>query len=252
MWRGTDPHVTRAVMEPYFHKVYAAWQLLAGAADECGTEAARFDAVDVGREFLQIAPCALHYACVVHAFKNGSAPLLRAAGDALLGTVLDIDSLLSSHVGFVLGTRLRDARALGRTEAEADLMEWNQRSQVTLWVPYGPLGQPPHVTPNLSAPHGIAGYATKQWGGLERTVHADRFRLFLQRAADDQPSGALNITRYLDDVGAHGVAWENERWDPDALPAAAVGDPAAISRALQAKYAAMGTAWAKCPVAGGE
>ena len=35
--------------------------------------------------------------------------------------MLDIDRLLSSHHGFVLGERLRAARALGHSEAEARL-----------------------------------------------------------------------------------------------------------------------------------
>lgn len=36
-------------------------------------------------------------------------------------------------------------------------------------------------------------------------------------------------------------------WDPAALPASAVGDPVAISKALQAKYVTAGTGWAECP-----
>ena len=249
LWRGTNPNVSRAALEPHFHDVYEAWVLLARSADECDTEAARFDAVDVGREFLQIAPCALQYSCAVRAFKQGSATNLTAAGDALLQTIRDIDALLSSQSGFVLGSRLAAARALGHTDAERDLMEWNQRSQVTLWVPYGPADQPPFIRPNLSHAHGIAGYATKQWGGLERSIHLPRYKLFLDRAAADlaSPSRELNISRYLDEVGAMGVRWENERWDPAALPDWPVGNPVAISKALQKRYAALGTGWAECP-----
>ena len=235
-------------MEPHFHKLYRAWQLLTRSADECGTEAARFDVADVGREFLQVAPCAEAYLCAVRALKTRSAPALTAAGSAMISAVMDIDALLSSHISFVLGAHLRDARALGHTQSESDLMEWNQRSQVTLWVPYGPLDQPPHMTPNLSAPHSLSTYATKQWGGLERTIHAERFRLFLKQAQDDLPRGTLNLTKYLTDVGALGVQWENTRWDPHALPDVAVGDLVAISRTLQRKYQLMGTGWASsCP-----
>ena len=258
-WVGTNPNRTRAAMEPYFRKLYRAWVLLARSADACGTSAARFDAVDVGREFLQVAPCALRYTCVVQAFRSGSAPLLQAAGDALVSTVLDIDRLLSSHAGFALGARLRDARALGHNEAEADLMEWNQRSQVgpfncrsslpkctlplspdvpvtgcvvqrrglrggcrdgdthvrcfffsrgwvlwqfSLWVPWGAAGQAPYLVPDLAAPAGISDYATKQWGGLERTIHAARFRTFLKHLKAAQPSGTLNMSRYVPHASA--------------------------------------------------
>ena len=46
-------------------------------------------------------------------------------------------------------------------------MEWNQRSQVTLWVPWGAAGRAPHLSPDLAAPAGISDYATKQWGGRD-------------------------------------------------------------------------------------
>ena len=246
-WRGTNPNVTRAALEPHFHDVYEAWVLLARSADACDTDAVRFDVVDVGREFMQIAPCALRYACAVQAFKARSVADLAKAGSDLIETVMDIDALLSSHHGFLLGQRLAAARALGHTDAERDLMEWNQRSQVTLWDPFGPPGEPPDVTPNLSAPSGLLDYATKQWGGLARTFHAERFRLLWARAAADMHSGSLNTSRYLGEVGALGVRWENERWDPKAIPDHAVGDPAAISKSLQQKYAVMGTGWASCP-----
>ena len=61
------------------------------------------------------------------------------------------------------------------------------------------------------------------------------------------PSGSLNISRYLGEVGSLGVRWENERWDPKTIPDYAVGDPVAISKSLQQKYAVMGTGWASCP-----
>ena len=102
-----------------------------------------------------------------------------------------------------------------------------------------------HLQPNLSAPHNIEGYATKQWGGLERTQHAPRLRLFVERALADLPTRRLNLTAYLDSYAEFAVAWENTRWDPSELPDEPVGSPSQISTELLAKYA--GGGWASCP-----
>ena len=127
-------------------------------------------------------------------------------------------------------------------------MEWNQRSQVSLWVAWGPPDQPPHLKPNVSLSD-IAGYATKQWGGLERSLHAPRLKLFVAHAtAALEAKASLNISDYLSDYGLLAVDWENARWDPAELPATPVGNVSAISADLQRKYAAYGTGpWVECP-----
>ena len=52
LWVGSNPNTTHAAMGAYFNKLHRAWVLLARSADECDTDAARFDVVDVGRESL--------------------------------------------------------------------------------------------------------------------------------------------------------------------------------------------------------
>ena len=84
-------------------------------------------------------------------------------------------------------------------------------------------------------------------GGLSASRHPS---LVVQHALAAVRTGAeLNISAYLADYADFGVRWENEAWDPAQLPAHPVGDPLAISKALQAKYAEAGTGWARCPEA---
>jgi len=52
----------------------------------------------------------------------------------------DINTLLASHKGFLLGKWLASARSMGNTESEKDLYERNARNQITLWGDkYSPL-----------------------------------------------------------------------------------------------------------------
>ena len=43
------------------------------------------------------------------------------------------DELFASDEHYLLGRWLSDARALGRSDTEKQLLEWNARTQVTLW-----------------------------------------------------------------------------------------------------------------------
>ena len=68
-----------------------------------------------------------------------STPAALAAANASMYTLLtDLDRLLATSAGFLLGTWLADARALaveaGHPE-HADFLEWNARAQVTSWEP---------------------------------------------------------------------------------------------------------------------
>ena len=60
-----------------------------------------------------------------------------SSGLRLLGLLADLDTLLASDEHFLLGRWLEDAKALGTTEAEKQLYEYNARNQVTLWGPSG-------------------------------------------------------------------------------------------------------------------
>ena len=72
--------------------------------------------------------------------------------ETVLGTLDDLDRVLSTDANFMLGPWIAAARAWGNTTAESDLCEWNARNQLTLWGPSG-----------LS---NVVDYATKEWGGL--------------------------------------------------------------------------------------
>ena len=64
--------------------------------------------------------------------------------------------------GFLLGPRLAEARAAGHTGAEADLYEWNLRTQLSVWG---------------SSPKGgseVEDYANREWAGLISSYYKPR------------------------------------------------------------------------------
>ena len=111
------------------------FRLLIAAAEECDADnnpAFIFDLVDVGREWLSIEPCN----AAADRLGSASTPAaLMAANDTMATVMADLDRLLGSSDGFLLGQWIDDARALAVAagSGDADYLEWNARSQVTSW-----------------------------------------------------------------------------------------------------------------------
>ena len=117
--------------------LHNAWGKLIDAAVGCNetSPAFIFDLVDVGREYLSIAPCQSR-AKALQAAKSDSD--IVAANASMATLMADLDSLLATSDGFLLGRWIHRARALATDSgdaADADFLEWNARAQVTSWFP---------------------------------------------------------------------------------------------------------------------
>ena len=66
------------------------------------------------REYLQVGVCAAFYEELVDAYNASSVENVSRVGAALVESVLDIDTLLSTHSGFTLGGWIKLSRALGK------------------------------------------------------------------------------------------------------------------------------------------
>jgi alpha-N-acetylglucosaminidase len=104
------------------------------AAPDCvGANAFGFDIADVGREYLTIHPAIAAYDCLqTEGFAKGNAAAIKTGGEAAVALLHDLDELLSSQQGFLLGEWLNTSRAMGETAVEKAFYEWNARSQVAL------------------------------------------------------------------------------------------------------------------------
>lgn len=144
--------------------VYEAWKLLLGAAPSLiSVRTFRYDLVDVTRQAVQLLTTQF-YEEIRDAFQAQKLPELLTAGGPLIYDLLpELDRLLSSDTGFLLGAWLKQARSQGANEQEAELYELNARNQLTLWGPDG----------------NILDYASKEWAGLMEDYYTQRWRLFV-------------------------------------------------------------------------
>uniref|UniRef100_A0A4W3HRA3 Alpha-N-acetylglucosaminidase n=1 Tax=Callorhinchus milii TaxID=7868 RepID=A0A4W3HRA3_CALMI len=154
--------------------VYEAWsQMQAAASDLLTSETFKYDLIDVTRQSVQLLVSDFYEDLKVAFFNNSLEELLTTGGVLVSDLLPELDSLLSSDRHFMLGRWLESARSLGTGEKEADLYEFNARSQVTLWGPEG----------------NLLDYANKEWGGLVNDYYTVRWYLFVSTLAECLNSG---------------------------------------------------------------
>ena len=177
--------------------LYEAWGLLIDAVNngECvkadgssgsSNPAMDFDIVDVGREWLSIAACTDAYNALVSAADVSSVIQANHTMSTILG---DIDELLGSSFGFLLGPWVQDARKMAEDAGapeEGDFMEWNARAQVTSWLP-----QNNCTTPIPSLPP-LWDYANKAWSGLVKGYYNKRYEIFAKHKLNSIANGTTS------------------------------------------------------------
>ena len=248
--KGT--HWSTPVVRPSWYDpadLHKAWGLLLDAAEAgactapgetAPTPSFGFDIVDVGREYLSVAPCLAAYDALGAAAGSMSAAAAAAASASMSAVLQDLDRLLLAAPtgGFLLGRWIRAARALAPAGdgASADLLEMNARAQVTSWFP---------VNASQAAQGKVGGlydYANKAWGGLVAPYYLKRYALYADAVAAGAAKGAkavdaaayeAELARLAHDF-AYGTKWANGSATEPAEP---VGDAVAIARELWHKYA---------------
>ncbi|MBN2650767.1 MAG: alpha-N-acetylglucosaminidase C-terminal domain-containing protein [Spirochaetales bacterium] len=129
-----------------------AWELMTLEVDnykESSTFA--YDYIHLTREVL--SQFSGHYQYLLNkAWKRKNLREVKKIGDDFLNFIKDFDSLLYKQKDFRLEEWINDARNLGGSKEEADLMERNAKIQITRWT----LGDDPW---------GLNNYAVKEWSG---------------------------------------------------------------------------------------
>ena len=97
----------------------------------------------------------------------------RSQSKLLLEIFDDLDRILASGEHFLLGSWLKDAKALGTNQMEKFNYEYNAKNQITLW---GPKGE-------------IRDYANKQWAGVISDYFKPRWKIFLEALYDSLDKG---------------------------------------------------------------
>lgn len=149
-----------------------AANLMLDAADRLqGNNNYEYDLVDIVRQALADAGRRqyLHTIADYNAFSRSE---FDSNAARFLEMLLLQDELLGTRSEFRLGHWIEPARALGTTEAEKDLYEWNARVQITTWG-------------NRTAANdgGLRDYANKEWQGLLRDFYYNRWKTYFDALA---------------------------------------------------------------------
>ncbi|KAL3940807.1 MAG: hypothetical protein SGBAC_004723 [Bacillariaceae sp.] len=197
----------------------------------------RYDLVNLGREVLaQLSvPAAKNF---TDATSQVGPNEIVESGGFYINLLQDVDNLVGTDQGFLLGPWLESARKWGANETNdcftvilgrsncANFYEFNARSQITTWNP----------TPKDSKkiPGGPIDYAAKHWNGLIKDYYIRRAADLLGRAIEDKTAGRpLNQTAVDELFANHAYHWTTST---NKYPTTPQGDAFETSIKLYEKY----------------
>ncbi len=148
--------------------------LLLSAADKYrGNNNFEYDLVDVVRQAVADRG-RIVYNRTVADFKSFDKRSFMSNSEKFLELLLLQDKLLGTRTEFRLGRWIGQARALGATEEEKNLYEWNARVQITTWG-----------NRKCADDGKLRDYAHKEWNGLLRDFYHKRWAAYWQTLRDE-------------------------------------------------------------------
>lgn len=150
-----------------------AARLLLSVADQYrGNNNFEYDLADIVRQAIS-DQARIVYNRTIADFKSFDKKSFEADSKEFLDLLLAQDKLLGTRKEFRVGNWIQQARALGNTEEERNLYEWNARVQITTW------GN------RFSANEGgLRDYAHKEWNGILKDFYYKRWNAYWQVLRD--------------------------------------------------------------------
>jgi alpha-N-acetylglucosaminidase len=218
--RDSDP---RDIAESYYDPIdlLHAWRLLVEASHEIEpTSGFEYDIVDVTRQVMA------DYSNVLKrrynaAYAARNLPAMDQTSREILELIDDMEAVVATREEFLLGRWIREARAWGTNEEEADLYEVNTRNLLTLW--HGP----EHDR--------LVDYSCRQWSGMLSGVYRPRWEHFFEvtRKAIEDPDFEYDRDTFRQQVRDMDWEWIHQT---QPYPAEPQGDPVEAVQAAFAKY----------------
>jgi alpha-N-acetylglucosaminidase len=178
-----------------------------------------FDIVNITRQLLGNYFGDL-YADYVKAYKEKDYDRLHEVEQRMTAILDDTDSLLATESAFLLGRWIRDARAIGTTDAEKDYYESNARNLITTWGEEDAL---------------LNEYGSRAWSGLTKTYYASRWREFFKEVNAAIKAGVpFDEKAYHDRICKYEGQWWRERIGK--FSPTPNGDGVELAREIAAKY----------------
>ncbi|KAJ7547304.1 hypothetical protein O6H91_08G079400 [Diphasiastrum complanatum] len=182
----------------------------------------RYDVVDLTRQVLSKHANEL-YAQILTSFRHGNLTEVRKNSKTFLELISDLDSLLLSNEGFLLGPWLESAKELATTETELKLYEWNARTQITMWYDN-----------TQDMPSSLHDYANKMWSGLLRDYYLPRASLYMTLLQDAlEKNVSFPFSNWRVKWISLTNSWQNEQ---KLYEVQSKGDSISISKAVFSKY----------------
>lgn len=196
-----------------------AWkQLLEAGGDLNNSDGFQYDLVDVTRQVLA------NYANVLQQsfasdYRHGDIAAFAKHSSQFLEVIDDLDRILGTRKGFLLGKWLDDAKRWGTTAKEKQLYERDARDVITLWG---------------NKDCNIYDYTNKEWSGLLEGFYKPRWEQFITYIMQCMK------THTKVDQGAFDRKIKDWEWNwvnsHENYPAEPQGDPIKISQQLYQKY----------------
>ena len=150
-----------------------AWKKMINAAKECsGSDAYRFDLVDLGRQVLGNLGTR-YQKRIVKAWKTKDKEALTEYSAKMLSLIRMMDKLTGTRKELLLGPWIKDARDWGTNNKEKDTYEQFARELITTWT----------------IPQSHRDYANREWSGLLGTYYLGRWEIWLKVLADAADNG---------------------------------------------------------------
>ncbi len=196
-----------------------AWHLLLSAVDIFGkVPTFRYDLVDVTRQVLSNLGLE-QYHRMEKALQAKDPGTFKREASLFLEMILDQDRLLATQQQFLLGKWISEARGLGTTVADKDLLEQNARTVITVWGPEVPA-------------QSLHDYSNREWSGLLTSFYYERWKLWI----DVQLKGLRVGSTEPVDWFKWEEAWTRQR---DSFPSTPVGDSVAQAQRIAGKYSTL-------------
>ncbi|CAL5029630.1 unnamed protein product [Urochloa decumbens] len=182
----------------------------------------RYDLVDITRQVLAKYANDV-FIKIIESYKSNSKNQMVTLCQHFLDLVNDLDTLLASHEGFLLGPWLENAKGLARDREQEIQYEWNARTQITMWFD--------NTETKASL---LRDYANKYWSGLLRDYYGPRAAIYFKHLL---LSMEKNAPFALEEWRREWISLTNN-WQSDrkVFATTATGDALNISRSLYMKY----------------
>ncbi|XP_076960516.1 alpha-N-acetylglucosaminidase-like [Bidens hawaiensis] len=212
------PHLWYSTSE-----VIRALQLfIEGGKELSSSNTYRYDLVDLTRQALAKYANVL-FVDIIEAYESRDGYGVARLSEKFLDLVDDMDTLLASHEGFLLGPWLESSKQLAVNKEQMKQYEWNARTQITMWFD--------NTEEEASL---LRDYGNKYWSGLLKDYYGPRAAIYFRYLKESLVMGErFSLQGWRREWIKLTNEWQDGR---NVYPIKSDGDTFSISQALFNKY----------------